>query len=297
MVIVVIIRQVCEHEAPFHCNFPREMIIPLSPFSLCLENDGGNLQRKNGNAGSNNEADEAGRDIGHTSVRARRWLSAVGAVLGRWWWRWRSNSGLWWWRRWRRRSVVVVVRLGGRRPGGGVVGGMGVRGPRGVGAHMRVRPGFGLGVVRSGRRSLGGGAAGGGGFPPGGRRRVAVLVIIGVGDAELRAVLVLAGRIVDQLDSVAGLAGCEVRGGNPDEGAVVGNLLGDRVLGNGIGAGALKQEERDGALGRGSPGDGEVLANGNDGVHVRFMDGIALRQVNSCELDSERKRSVGHRIP
>jgi hypothetical protein len=86
----------------------------------------------------------------------------------------------------------------------------------------------------------------------GGRRRDHGSV---VGDAELSGVLVLAGRVVDELDTVAlgALGGDEGRLDVPGVAAGVGDLLGDgldelEVLGR-----ALEEDQRNGALGSGVP--------------------------------------------
>jgi len=76
-----------------------------------------------------------------------------------------------------------------------------------------------------------------------------------VGDTELGSVLVRAGRVVNQLDTVARLLRNKVGLGSPAVGASVGDVLDNGVLSNGVGGWALEEQESDGTLSGGLPGD------------------------------------------
>lgn len=145
---------------------------------------------------------------------------------------------------------------------GGVLGSLG-----GLGAVRWGSGRAGAGAVRWGGSSAGLLGGGGGGA-----------LVVGVGDAELGGVLVLASGVVDQLDTIALsiVGGLKVAGDVPDVGTAVWNLLGDSVLRNSIAARALKENEVDGALGGWLPGNGEVLAGGDDRVEAWLGDGVAL---------------------
>lgn len=176
-------------------------------------------------------------------------------------------------------GLVVDGERGGFGAVGGVVGhvlgGVGGR----LGGLVAVGWSGGGGVLHGGGRGgllavrRGGGGRG---------LLLAARLVVGVGDAELGGVLVLAGGVVDQLDTVAlsVLSGLEVVGDIPDVGAVVLGLLDDGVLRNGVAAGALEEDESDGALGGGLPGDGELLAGGDDAVQAGLGDGVALIDVS-----------------
>lgn len=126
------------------------------------------------------------------------------------------------------------------------------------------------------RSGDGGGGRRGGGGGGGAVGGAGVAVVVGVRDAELGGVLVLPGRVVDQLDAVAGgAAGREVGGRRPGVGAAVGNVLDDRVLRDGIGGGTLEENEGHGAGGGGGPGHGVGLADRHDAVEAGRRKGIA----------------------
>lgn len=123
----------------------------------------------------------------------------------------------------------------------------------------------------------------------------AVCLVVVVGDAELSRVcvsckyivytssmssmhtLVLSSAVNDQLDAVVCLVGCEVSVGSPVIAASVVDALGDGCNRHDIGGRAVKKDERDLALGVGLPGDCERLADGDDAVKTRLVDGIASR--------------------
>jgi hypothetical protein len=72
-------------------------------------------------------------------------------------------------------------------------------------------------------------------------------LVVGVGDAELGGVLVLPSRVHNQLQTVASVRRREVGGWLPYVAARVLDLLGDRVLRDGVGGRTLEQDEGDGA--------------------------------------------------
>src|SRR5690242_3963007 len=82
-----------------------------------------------------------------------------------------------------------------------------------------------------------------------------------LGDTELGGVLVLAGNVVNQLESVAGYISLEGGGRSPGEGTRVVDALSKSLNGNNVGGGATEQEERDRVGGGRLPGDGEGLAS------------------------------------
>lgn len=168
--------------------------------------------------------------------------------------------------------------------------------------------GGGDGVRRS-DGSVDGGAVGGrlGGLVAGDGRagsRVAVAVVrssrggggngsLVVGDTELGGVLVLAGRIIDELNSVAvGVhGGGQVGRRSPGELAAVGNTLNDVGELHGIGGRALEEDEGHGAGGGRVPGDLEGLASGNNLVQ-RTSNGVADRlSASGLMLLSDREAS------
>ena len=101
-----------------------------------------------------------------------------------------------------------------------------------------------------GGRSRSGRGHGDGRGGRGGRRRD----VAWVRDAPLSAVLVLPVLVIDQLETVASVAWCEVGGWCPGVGAAVLDLLDDGVLGNVVAAWALEEDDGDGAGGRWLPG-------------------------------------------
>lgn len=168
-------------------------------------------------------------------------------------------------------GLVVDREGGGLRAVGGVCGD---DVSLGDGSFAGAVGGSGLGGA--GLAVRWGGLGGLGGL---GRGAGAACLVVGVGDAELGGVLVLAGGVVDQLDAVAlsALGWSEVLGRSPDVGTIVLGLLDDRVLWDGVGAGALEKDESDGALGGRVPGDGEALADWDDRVETWLRDWVALR--------------------
>lgn len=114
----------------------------------------------------------------------------------------------------------------------------------------------------TGRAGGGGGVASGGGASDGSNRagrdnNGAVLL----GDTELGGVLVLAGDVVNQLESVAGAVSLEGGGRGPHEGTGVLDTLSKSLDGDNIGGRSTEEEERDRVGGGWLPGDGEGLAS------------------------------------
>jgi hypothetical protein len=105
------------------------------------------------------------------------------------------------------------------------------------------------------------------------RRRGGALAVGRVRDAELRAVLVVARAVVDDLQAVVRDVGLEAGGGRPGEGAAVGDGLVDAGDGEDVGGGATEEDEGDGAGGCGLPGYGEGDAGGDDLVETGWEGG------------------------
>jgi len=117
------------------------------------------------------------------------------------------------------------------------------------------------GVAGNNDRAGGRGAGNNGGGRAGSGARGGTAV--GLGDAKLGRVLVLASDIVDDLETVAvgASGGLEVRGRRPGQASTVGDTLGERRTKlDYVGGRSLEEQDRDG-VGRGwLPGDGEGLA-------------------------------------
>lgn len=150
------------------------------------------------------------------------------------------------------------LRLGA--DGGGdldarVDGGRGRNGSLGLGAD-----GGGLGSLDS--HGGGAGAGAGTGASSG-------------GDTELGRVLVLAGTLNNEEQTVVGGVGLEVRARSPLELAAVGDGLGEGLQRDDVGGGTAQENQRDGTSSGGSPLDGVGLALRNDLVQARRDDGIA----------------------
>jgi hypothetical protein len=261
------------------------------------------LQSEDGNGGGNDEATEAGGHVGGAAsggldggaVAASRGGDAGGhgASAGG-----VDGGGV----------VGDLVRSSGGddrgdndgRGGGGNLGHG--RQDGGNGGDLRGGRAHGRGGVRGGSGGVGRGSSGVGrgsgsvgrrSSNLGGRRRGDNGAV--VGDAELGGVLVLAGRVVDELDTVAlgALGGDKAVLGLPGVAAAVGDHLGDgldelEVLGR-----ALEEDERDGALGGRVPRDGEGRANGHNGVEARLRDGVALGRITSGSGVGRDQRSEG----
>jgi len=111
-----------------------------------------------------------------------------------------------------------------------------------------------------------------------GRRRRGGAVAVGrVRDAELRAVLVVARAVVDDLQAVVRDVGLEACGGRPGEGAAVGDGFVDAGDGEDVGGGAAEEDEGDGAGGCGLPCYGEGDAGGDDLVEAGWRGGGLVR--------------------
>ena len=94
-----------------------------------------------------------------------------------------------------------------------------------------------------------------------------------LGDTELGGVLVLAGNVVDQLESVAGAVSLEGGGRGPGEGTRVVDALSKSLDGDNVGGGATEQQQRDCVGGGWLPGDGEGLAS---------RDNLRSQEVSEC---------------
>jgi hypothetical protein len=119
-------------------------------------------------------------------------------------------------------------------------------GEGGVGDGVVIGGGGGLGA--GGLLDLNGGGSGVGSHRSGGGggRRV-----VRVGDTELSAVLVLASRVVDQLDTVVRRVVLQIGRRGPAVGSRVRNSLDDRVHGNNVRRGSANEHDGDGARGGG----------------------------------------------
>lgn len=95
------------------------------------------------------------------------------------------------------------------------------------------------------------------------------------GGARGRRTLVLAGGIVDDLETVVGAVVLEVGLGGPAESTRVGDALGDGIEGLDVLSRATEEHERDGAGGGWGPGHVERLAGG-DNLDQRTGDGVTL---------------------
>lgn len=93
-------------------------------------------------------------------------------------------------------------------------------------------------------------------------------------DAELGGVLVLAGALDDEHQTVVSGVRLQVRAGGPVEVAGVVNGLGQSVDGLDVGGGAAEEDQGDGALGGGIPLNGVGLAGGHQVVEAGLGDGV-----------------------
>lgn len=118
----------------------------------------------------------------------------------------------------------------------------------------------GLGGASLGGRGSGGGAGAG---ASGGR------------ETELGGVLVLAGTLDNEEETVVGDVGLEVGAGGPLELSAVGDGLSESLKGNDVVGGTAQEDQGDGTSGGGGPLDGVGLALGNDLVQAGRGDGIA----------------------
>jgi hypothetical protein len=244
------------------------------------------LQSEDSNSGGEDKATEAGSHVGGRAGGGLDLGEVATGGLG-------DASG----ERDRRgvdSSGVVGDSVGSSSGGGG----SGDRG--GAGDHLghgRVDGSDNRGSRLDGRadggRGVRRGSGVGGGSSGVGRRSSSLLVV--VGDAELGGVLVLASLVVDELDAVAlgALRGLEGALGVPGVAAAVLDLLGDGVDGNEVLGRALEEDQGDGARGGRLPGDGEALADRDDGVQARLRDGVALGSIASGSGVGRDQRSKG----
>jgi len=167
------------------------------------------------------------------------------------------------WRRVRRETPVAVT-LGG---GGSSSGGLSL-GADGGGDLDALDDGGGGGSGGS-RGGLSGASLGSGGGAGAGAS--------GGGETELGGVLVLAGTLDNEEETVVGDVGLEVGAGGPLELSAVGDGLSESLEGNDVGGGTAQEDQGDGTSGGGGPLDGVGLALGNDLVQAGRGDGIAGR--------------------
>lgn len=146
------------------------------------------------------------------------------------------------------------------------------------GLSLRADGGGDHGALDDGRRGSGGGGSGAGlglgGLDGGGGAGNGNGAGSG-GDTELGGVLVLAGTLDNEEETVVGGVGRKVGARSPLELAAVGDGLGESLEGNDVGGGTAQEDQGDGANGGGGPLDGVGLALGDDLVQTRGGDGIA----------------------
>jgi hypothetical protein len=153
--------------------------------------------------------------------------------------------------------------------GGGRSGGLRLRADGGGDLDARVDGGrgrngsLGLGADGGGLGSLNGHSAGAGTGASSG------------GDTELGGVLVLAGTLDNEEQTVVGGVGLEVRARSPLELAAVGDGLGESLQRDDVVGGTAQENQGDGTSSRRLPLDGVGLALGHDLVQTRSDDGIA----------------------
>lgn len=141
-------------------------------------------------------------------------------------------------------------------------------------------------VLRTGGGGDDGGLGDGGGRNLGGLRSSAgrsggaglALAVVGVADTELGGPLV--GTLVragldNEEKTVVGDIGLELGAGSPLIVTAVANVLGNGIQRLDVGAGATEENQRDGALGGGIPGDGVGLASRDLLLETRSQDGVA----------------------
>lgn len=99
----------------------------------------------------------------------------------------------------------------------------------------------------------------------------------GGAETELGGVLVLAGTLDNEEQTVVGGVGGQVRARSPGELARVGDLLSEGLEGLDVGGGTAEEDQGDGTLGGGSPLDGVALALRDDLVQTGGGNGVAGR--------------------
>ena len=173
--------------------------------------------------------------------------------------------------------------LDGRNTSGGDLGGGGSGesssnsggggGGSGSSLSLGADSGGDLGALDNGGRSNRGG--GGSGGLSGGASDGAGAGDNSGGDTELGGVLVLAGTLNNEKQTVVGDVGLQVSARSPAELAAVGDGLGKSLEGEDVGGGTAQKNEGDRANSGGSPLDGVGLALGHDLIQTRVGDGIA----------------------
>lgn len=175
----------------------------------------------------------------------------------------------------------------------GLLGGLGRGGSAGfpdTGLGGRRSRGGGSNQRRSGGEGGGGRARGSVHRRRGGVRGGAVRVLT---QTELNRVLVAEGGLVNQENTVVGHIGL-VAGRFPQEGARVGNVLGNDVDGHDVLAWPAQQLQGDGARRVGLPGDLEGLTLWDYLAQLRGEDRVALRRLAVVGLEKLRRgRSRG----
>ena len=89
--------------------------------------------------------------------------------------------------------------------------------------------------------------------------------------------LVLSSTVDNQLNAVVCLVGSKTSVGSPVIAASVVDALDNGVNRYAVGGGTVEKDKRDRALGVRFPGDCERLADGDNAVKTRFIDGVASR--------------------
>lgn len=89
-------------------------------------------------------------------------------------------------------------------------------------------------------------------------------------------VLILAGALDDEHETVVGDVGLKLGAGSPDIAAIVLDRLSDGSDGFDVGAGPPEEDQRDGPFRGGGPLNGVRLVDRDDLVKLGLEDGIAL---------------------
>lgn len=112
--------------------------------------------------------------------------------------------------------------------------------------------------------------------------RAGSLVLV-VRDTELSRVLVLSSAVYNQLNAVVCLVGSKAGVRSPVIAASVVDALDNGVNGYTVGGGTVEKNKRNRALSVRFPSNCERLADRNDAVKTRFIDGVASRvTLGSC---------------
>lgn len=172
--------------------------------------------------------------------------------------------------------------------GGGDLGALHDGGEGGGSGGGRGRGGLSLGADGGALGGLNGGSGGGraGGADLDGRLGGATG---GGAETELSGVLVLAGALNDEQETVVGGVNLEVGTGGPGEGAAVGDGLGEGLEGLHVVGGATEEDQGDGASGGRLPLDGVGLALRDDLVQARGNNGVARGVLGVVGVSQSRR--------